>query len=69
MMTDSSTPLCIDVKRFEDGTFLYCLVNEQTLETVHHAGPTTRFVPPQWMVVLRDQSNHKCRRGGIEVAG
>ncbi len=57
MMTDSSTPFCIDVTRFEDGTFLYCLVNGQTHETVHYAGPTTRFLPPPWMVALRDQYN------------
>ena len=57
MMTDSSTPFCIDVTRFEDGTVLFCLVNGQTHETVHYAGPTTRFLPPPWMVALRDQYN------------
>ncbi len=57
MMTDSSTPFCIDVTRFEDGTVLFCLVNGQTHETAHYAGPTTRFLPPPWMVALRDQYN------------
>ena len=57
MMTDSSTPFCIDVTRFEDGTTLYCLVNGQTHETVHCAESTSRFLPPRWMVAPRDKYN------------
>jgi len=69
MMTGSSTPFCIDVTRFEDGTVLYCLVNGQTHETVHYAGPTTRFLPPRWMVALRDQYNLDTVKSTFDIRG
>ena len=57
MFTDSSTPFCIHVTQFKDGSVLFCLVNEQTYESVRSTKPTTGFLPPQWMVELRDQLN------------
>ena len=57
MFTDSSTPFRIHVTRFKDGSVLFCLVNEQTYESVRSTKPTTVFLPPQWMVDLRDQLN------------
>ena len=69
MMTDSSPPFCIDVTRFEDGTVLYCLVNGQTHETVRYAGPTTRFLPPRWMVALRDQYNLDTMKSTFDIRG
>ncbi len=57
MFTDSSTPFRIHVTRFKDGNLLFCLVNGQTYETVRSAKRTTGFLPPQWMVELRDQLN------------
>ncbi len=69
MMTDSSPPFCIDVTRFEDGTVLYCLVNGQTHETVRYAGPTTRFLPPRWMLALRDQYNLDTVNSTFDIRG
>ncbi len=57
MFTDSSTPFRIYVTRFKDGNLLFCLVNEQGYETVRSTKPTTAFLPPQWMVELRNQLN------------
>jgi len=57
MFTDSSTPFCIHVTQFKDGSVLFCLVNEQTYESVRSTKPTTGILPPQWMVELRDQLN------------
>ncbi len=57
MFTDSSTQFRIHVRRFNDGNLLFCLVNEQTYKTVRSTKPTTGFLPPQWMVDLRDQLN------------
>ncbi len=57
MFTDTSTPFHIDMARRKDGTILYCLVNEQTYEPVRCARPTTRLLPPQWLVTLRNQLN------------
>ncbi len=57
MFTDRSTPFRIHATRFKDGSLLFCLMNEQTYETVHSTKPTTGFLPPQWMVDLRDQLN------------